>query len=120
MIDLLMWLLEWGTKSFIVLWLLYVIVMSLEKAPLWVKIVFSPALIIGYPLDVIFNLVFGTIIFLQWHHTKKLSKLTLTSRLRFILITEDENRWRWKLAHFLCKYFIEPWDFGHCGAGYFK
>ena len=62
-------------------------------------------------LDVLWNWIFASIIFLQiprhW---------TLSERLRDILRTD--YGWRYDLAYWMCKYFIEPHDSGHCGLGY--
>lgn len=68
---------------------------------------------IGYTvfiLDIIWNIIFGTVLFMQLPHK---DRLTLTHRMKYILITDDG--WRFKLAHFICKYIIEPWDWNHCG-----
>lgn len=43
---------------------------------------------------------------------------TLSERLRWILYREPVGNidiyWRKPLAKFMCKYMVEPWDFGHC------
>jgi len=62
--------------------------------------------------DVIYNVVYGTILFLQLPPFGKGEK-TLTFRLKTILRKEPDS-WRGKLALFMCKYMIEPWDVGHC------
>lgn len=66
--------------------------------------------IFGYIIDVLFNIIYGTVIF--WELPKH---LTLSSRLREILIREDESAWQFKIAYFMCHYMIEPWDYNHCG-----
>lgn len=61
--------------------------------------------------DVIYNFTIGTLIFLE---LPSLKRKTLTLRLRYILFTKAEWEWRFKLAYFMCKYMIEPFDWGHC------
>ncbi len=41
---------------------------------------------------------------------------TLTEALRYILHGNEFMRyeWRWKLAYFICRYLIEPFDRDHC------
>ena len=65
-------------------------------------------------VDVIYNIIIGTIYFRQLP-TKK--TLTLTQRLRKILKEEPVESWRWEHAYFICKYLISPWDFNHCRMG---
>jgi len=65
-------------------------------------------------IDVFYNYTFGTLFFWQlpdWKHK------TLSERLRKILAEEPEESKRWKLAYWVCRYFISPWDFNHCRAG---
>ena len=65
-------------------------------------------------VDILYNYTFGTIIF--WQFTKSGDR-TLSQRLRTILRTEVSDSWRWKLAYFVCRYLITPWDFNHCRIG---
>lgn len=61
-------------------------------------------------IDVTFNLVYGTIVFMDLPR-----EFTLTARLKRLL--HDDPRWDWrkKLASFVCRKMIEPWDWNHCG-----
>lgn len=62
--------------------------------------------------DVFYNYTWGSLLFLEFASN---DRKTLTARLKHILNTEFENpTWRFHLAVFLCKYMIEPIDFGHC------
>lgn len=61
--------------------------------------------------DIVLNIVYGSIVFMQLPHWKR---LTLTARLKYILY-KQEMGWRWKLADFVCRRMIEPWDYNHCG-----
>lgn len=63
--------------------------------------------------DILYNLGPGAVLFLEpsrgFHET-------LTMRMKRILHSGDyrESSWRFKLAYFICRYMVEPWDFGHC------
>lgn len=97
--------------SFVILWLIFINVMTWkkhkEKIP---KLIHYPLYVIaaiGYVIDILFNWVYGTIIFLELPR-----QLTLSERLREALIKDDS--WRFKLAYFFCTKLIEPWDWNHC------
>ena len=62
-------------------------------------------------LDVAFNFTYATVLFMQLPSFKR---PTLTQRMKRILRDEPIN-WRWKLADFVCRRMVEPWDFNHCG-----
>lgn len=104
-----------GFVSFIILWVLFTNIMVWKEKehfiPTWLKFFLYPIVAVAYILDVLFNWIFGTVLFLQLP-----KKPTLSERLRRILLTEDG--WRWGLAFHICKHYIEPWDQGHCGLGY--
>ena len=74
-------------------------------APIWL-----PMLVIGYIVDVAFNIIYGTVLFMELPR-----HWTLSERLREILIVEKPYTYKWKLAYFFCHYLIEPWDKNHCG-----
>lgn len=103
-----------GVISFFVLLFFFANIMFLEKAikslPRWVYWMLFPIAIAFYILDVAWNVFFGSLFFLQFPHE---SRPTLTERMRHLLITDDG--WRFKLAFFMCKYLVEPWDPNHCG-----
>lgn len=116
-----------GLEFLFVLWVLYANLVTLKnklegKIPGWLE---KPlGLFLGVPfiiLDVIFNIVYGSVLFLKLpdfrnRHWKYMP--TFTERCRDVLIREHlrENRsWRYKLAHLICHYMLEPWDPNHCG-----
>jgi len=72
--------------------------------------VVGPLFILGYLIDVAFNIVYGTVLFME-----RPRHWTLSERLREILITEEPDTYKWKLAYIFCHYLIEPWDKNHCG-----
>lgn len=82
-----------------------------EQIPKWLLYPLYGIVAIGLVVDVLFNLVYGTIMFMQWPSYKR---LTLTARLKHIIDFQPKDSRRFKLAIFLCKYLIEPWDAGHC------
>ena len=75
---------------------------------------FSVILGIG---NIIFNHTYAPIVFWFVRPPWALNALMLTSRLKYILQAEPENSWRWKLAYFVCRRLIEPWDYNHCALG---
>lgn len=50
----------------------------------------------------------------SYEKAKGIKRKTFTSRLKHYLRAQPES-WRGKLALFMCKYMVEPWDFNHCG-----
>jgi len=105
-----------------VLWVFFVNIMWLKHVGQkryttgWKKVVFY---MIGYPFafagfiwDIIFNITYGTLMFLQ---LPELRRLTLSARMSNIIVTEDKDSWRWKLAWWICHKLVEPWDRNHCG-----
>lgn len=104
-----------GIVGFFTLWFLFINVMTWkkyqDKIPKVIQYPLYAIAGIGYIVDVLFNWFYGTAIFLQLP-----KQLTLTKRLRLILITENpETSWRFKIAYFMCTKLIEPWDYNHCG-----
>ncbi len=77
------------------------------------KPIYYALYIFGYGVfmcDILWNITFGSVLFLQLPHKKQ---LTLTYRMKYILITNDG--WRFGLAYFICRRLVEPWDWNHCG-----
>lgn len=62
-------------------------------------------------IDVIYNYTYGAMLFIEFADN---DRKTLTARLKHYLRTQPET-WRGKLAFFMCRYMIEPWDWNHCG-----
>ena len=116
--------------NFFLLWVFFVNVMWLkhnkEKIPKWL---YYPAVgfaAIGFIYDVLFNIIYGTIMFIQMPDFKGANSdlwgiplPTLSERMRDILKLEKRdtllNKYRWYLSLYICRYLIEPWDAGHCG-----
>ncbi len=70
-------------------------------------------------LDVFVNVAFITFWMLQ---LPTLTRLTLTARLRFILLSGEfkETEWRYRIAENLCKRRISKLDYNHCGMKFGK
>jgi hypothetical protein len=118
-----------------ILWVLFVNVMwAMENRDKIPKALYPIAVGIaglGFLYDVLFNIVYGTIMFLQLPdfknanvHWKGINFPTLSERMKDNLIVGKEgsmlDKYRWYLSKFLCRYLIEPWDKGHCGIGYIR
>jgi hypothetical protein len=106
----------WFLLSMLVLWIFFVNVMTWkhheEKIPKYLKPILWVIAFIGYIYDIVFNIIYGSIMFLEPPHWER---LTLSARLSHILIVENDDSWRWKTAYWICTTLIEPWDQGHCG-----
>lgn len=106
------------------LWLAFINVVAIkeryiDKKSGWIKYVayvFIAAFVVG---DAAYNIIFGSLVF--WSKPgKSTGGWLFTSRLKYMLKYESISSWRWKLAILYCKWLIEPWDAGHCGAQYQK
>lgn len=108
-------ILKYGVISFIVLLIFFANIMVIkhkyaDKLP---KPIYYTLYVVGYAVficDILWNITFGSILFLQLPHKKR---LTLTARMKHLLVTDDG--WRFKVAFFICRYLVEPWDWNHCG-----
>lgn len=103
-----------GVISFFFLWFLFINAMTWkkykEKIPKPLLLILYPIVAVGYIGDILFNIIFGTVLFLELPHYKR---LTLTARMQRLLITD--GGWRFKIAYFICRKLLEPWDPNHCG-----
>jgi len=104
--------------SLVILWLFFIATMAVVDDAEWenlnlVQKIFV-ALFVIY--DVLWNFTGGSIMFLEF---ADMDRKTLTERLKHILHSGEyeETEWRFKLAIFMCRYLIEPHDFGHCRLG---
>jgi len=94
-----------------VLWVLFLAVMNLLRVyqkgelPKGVLYLSFPLLAAGLVVDVLFNIVFGTIMFLQM---PALSRLTLSARMDDLILTG--SGWRKKFAIWFVKYLLQPFD----------
>lgn len=115
-----MFIIQWLIATFI-LWFMFVNVMFVKNTLLekyqdgWqrklIYIIGGPFFVVGYLYDVIFNITYGTLMFLQ---LPKADALTLSTRMKNLIKNEPDS-WRGKFAIFICKYLVEPWDPNHCG-----
>jgi len=113
MMTQILWWLFWT----VLFWLLFVNLMRIRdrylkgKASLGTRVLGYLILFVGYPLDVIYNLTYGTLMF--WSLPRR-GEWTLTKRLQRLV--HDEG-WRGAEARFICRYIVEPWalDEEHCG-----
>lgn len=117
-------ILKFGVFSFVGLWILFanlVVIRNnhIKKMPKPIQVLFD--MFVAAPfiiLDVLFNIVYGTLLFLRLPRTTKLKGWTFTERCSKILREEwdsPDKSWRFKLAKFICHYMLEPWDYNHCG-----
>ena len=115
--------LQFGFFSFIFLWILFANLVTIKNkyvktSPITVQVLFKWLIAVPFVLmDVIFNIVYGTVMFLQLPQVKGLKGWTFTERCSKILKEEwaSENKsWRFKIALFICHYMLEPWDPNHC------
>lgn len=105
-----------GIAAFFVLWIIFINFMwaerNLHRIPKWLHIPIKIFGAIGYLYDVFFNFTWGILMFMQ---LPEFHRPTLSQRMKKILITEKQTSWRFKLAFFVCRKLVEPWDPNHCG-----
>lgn len=68
-----------------------------------------PILVIGYPLDILYNLTAGSLMFKE---LPRRGEWTLTSRLQRLV--NGPHGWRRDRARWICHNLVEPWDREHC------
>ena len=78
-----------------------------DKAPLLVRGVAWSILILGIILDILFNWVVGSILFLELPTT-----LTFTARCSKWM---KSPTWRGKIARWFCDSWMNPFEDNHCG-----
>jgi len=115
MIDFILY----GIELLFVVWLFFINVMTWKKhqakIPKWVQYVLYIVVAVGWVLDVLFNIIYCSVLFLELP-----KEWTASERFRRILITKHESSYRWKLAYLFCTKLIEPWDWNHCGLANLK
>jgi hypothetical protein len=92
---------------FFILWIFYLAVMNLKRNELEISKYAKPLalmiLYLGVLLDFIFNVVVGTLIFLQiprnWLFTGRLERNL-----------ERKEGWRYSLAKWFCQNYLDPFD----------
>lgn len=112
---------------FVVLWLTYANLMIIyhkfyHKMPKGIRNILLYGLGVPFIIaDVIFNIIYGSILFLELPNFKNTHfkfMPTFTERCSRHLHNEWERQdksWRYRIAYFLCHYLLEPWDPNHCG-----
>lgn len=105
---LLLYILFYGT------WLFYVAFMHLKKHQKELKGKIgilkwglAPFFMLALFMDVLFNFVLGTMIFIEPPR-----ELLFTSRCSRHL---KSTGWQLRNAHWICTYLLNPFDEGHCG-----
>jgi len=90
----------------VVLWALYLAVMNLkrnrDKATKTTWIMAFPVLIVGVIIDILFNWVIGSVIFLEFPR-----ETVFTARLSR---HSGCGTWRAKIAEWFCKHFLDAFD----------
>jgi hypothetical protein len=81
---------------------------KLAATPLVVRSVAWLILAIGYVLDVLFNVTFGSVMFWEWPHFRR---LLFTARCNSHL--EASGR-RGEIARWVCFGWLNPFEAGHC------
>ncbi len=110
-----------GVCIFLLTWVLFIIIMRVKGYPKPFVYLFLPIGIIGWLLDVIWNVFWATLIFWQLPDIKRgmrLHDVTLSHRLRQIIRCDTKitpDMLRYKIADKICEIFIEPHDCSHCG-----
>ena len=97
------------------LWVLYLAYCTLrvsqanrkfEMTPWPVKVFSYAALMVGWLLDATFNIVIGTLAFVELPH-----ELTFTDRCSRHMMEEG---WRGRIARWVCESWLNPMEEGHC------
>jgi len=103
----------------VILWLFFIAVATVKNKffdknhPFVLKVPMYLFGLIFLISDVAYNYTYGSIAFWEFADNKR---KTLTARLKHILHSGlyDREEWRFRLALFMCKRMIEPWDYEHC------
>ena len=119
-----------GIIFFLFLWIVFMNAMALQKRlpnyPKPVQYIIKLIIGIGAIGDAIFNIIFGSVLFLElpreWLLTQRLNRI-LKSDKEYVPEHSVRNKTgagyfkytrRYKIAEFICKYFLNPFDPGHC------
>ena len=111
--------------SFSLTWLLFVFVFwakkNQDRIPKWLHKPIIGLAAVGYVLDALVNIFVMPVIFWEWadFKTARVKYLpTVSERLRDILRLRTSIEYRsrrYGVAHWMCRYLIEPYDKNHCG-----
>jgi len=74
----------------------------------WEWSVVIPMLVIGYPIDIVYNIIIGTVLFKE---LPQFNALTFSARIK---MHEDDTDWRGVFARWVCKRYLRPYDPTHC------
>ncbi len=102
------------TVALYVFFLAYVTLMvargngKLAAAPPPVRVVAYGILLVAWVLDVAFNVVIGSLIFIELPDWRR---PTFTNRCSKHM---DEQGWRGEIARWVCRGWLNPMDDGHC------
>lgn len=94
------------------LWFFYLAIMNLKRVKdsgrmtKFAYIVALPMAAFGYVLDIVVNIVIGSILFLELPHYKR---LTLSARMSYHY-EPDSDKWRSKLANWLARNLLDAYD----------
>lgn len=127
--ELFKWYVIVGAISFVALYVMYIAIMLLKPYKNTMpRCILYPAYIlfgIGFIGDVLWNIIYGTVIFWQKPDFvgantdfKGVPLPTLTERLRDIIRGNSSSQigsFRWVMAKSICEKLLNPWDEGHCG-----
>lgn len=81
---------------------------KLAKAPKIVKGIAYSILFIAVILDGLFNVTFGSIVFLEPPEIKRLMFTARCAKWR------EDKGWRGKIARWVCDGWLNPFEEGHC------
>jgi hypothetical protein len=114
LIDFMQWVYEHWFISFWVLWFMFIQLAPLKKkilsGPWYIKWPGSFLIIIFLIGDVVWNVIPGSVLFLE---LPSLKWLTLSQRLNNIIRTKPYGSWRHKLARFIGYKLINPFAPNH-------
>lgn len=81
---------------------------KLAATPIYVRVLSYVIVGIMYVCDVVFNVILGSVIFLEFPSTKA---LTFTARCNTHF---NDTNFRGKIAHWVCDGWLIPFEAGHC------
>jgi len=89
-------------------WALYLAVMALKRDQAQLTVVAKtfayPLLFVGYLFDIAYNVIVGTLMFLELPR-----EFLLTDRLKRHL-SSGRSHWRWAIANWFCQNFLNAFD----------
>lgn len=100
----------------LVLWVFYLAYQSLRGVwhdlPITTRVLGAVVVLIGFVVDVIFNLIVGTVLFLELPHEATFSQRVSRLKRGALYL---EQPWRARLAAWICAALLDPFEAqGHC------